>query len=284
MAFQGELAIVGVGLLGGSIGAAARQRGLFSRVVGVCRSARAADRARQQGVVDEATIDAARGVSEASIVVICTPVSSIAGAYATIAPACPRGCVVTDAGSTKQELVTEIETLRTSRTTLPPFVGSHPLAGDHRCGPEAARPDLLLDKTVIVTPTPATDPEALARVEQFWRSLGAKLSTLSPTEHDRLLAASSHLPHLAASLLAGTTAEEALPWTGAGWRDTTRVAAGDPALWADILISNRQNILEAGRLLEDSLRGALAALEAGDRDRLVEVLEQGSARRNAVGS
>lgn len=284
MAPQGELAIVGVGLLGGSIGAAARQRGLFSRVVGVCRTDRAADRARQQRVVDEATIDAPRGVSKASMVVICTPVSAIASVYATIAPACPRGCVVTDAGSTKLELISAIEAFRTEQPNWPPFVGSHPLAGDHRCGPEAARPDLLLDKTVIVTPTPATDPGALARVEQFWRSLGANLGSLSPAEHDRLLAASSHLPHLAASILAGTTAEEALPWTGAGWRDTTRVAAGDPQLWADILMSNRQNILEAGRALGDGLRGALAAIEAGDRDRLVEVLEQGSTRRNAVGS
>ncbi|QDU88784.1 prephenate dehydrogenase [Pirellulimonas nuda] len=280
----GTVAIVGVGLLGGSIGAAVRQRSLAASVVGVCRSEASRQRAEACGLVDRCTTNLPEALAAADLIVICTPVGSILDGYRQAVQHGRPDAVATDAGSSKTRIVRGADLIQEASLAAPRFVGSHPLAGDHRSGPEAARADLLEGRTVVVTPTEATDPAALTAVVGLWEALGAKVERLSPEDHDATLAQSSHLPHLLASVLAATTPEQCLAWTAGGWRDSTRIAAGDPELWADILLSNPQPVIDAANRFEESLSLAVDAIDAGDRETLVRILQQGSARRNAVGN
>lgn len=277
-----KVAIVGVGLIGGSIGLALRQRGLAQRVVGVGRRQSSLDRALACQAIDEASTDLERGVEGADLVVVATPVATVADRVCQALAAVPEDCVVTDAGSTKGDICAAIESRLQNAAQR--FVGSHPLAGDHRGGPEHGRGDLLEGKTVVVTPTESTPAETIAKVETFWQNLGARVTQLAPAEHDKALAATSHLPHLVASALATATPEKWLPLVATGWADTTRVAAGDPELWTQILAQNKLAALEAlGRLSEQ-----LEKLEADLRDEnwseLRETLQNGKRIRDALGS
>jgi prephenate dehydrogenase len=190
--------------------------------------------------------------------------------------------VVTDGGSTKNAICTAIE------ASLPGgagrFVGSHPLAGDHRTGPEFARGDLLAGKLVVVTPTQTTPAETIAKVEAFWQNLGARVSRLTPGDHDQALAATSHLPHLVASALAAATPEDWLHLAATGWADTTRVAAGDPELWTQVLGQNKQAVLEALQRLGKQLEKIEADLLAENWLELRETLQNGKRIRDALGS
>lgn len=280
----GKVAIVGPGLIGGSIGLALKQRGLAELVVGVVRSAPSAERATAAGVVDATTLELAAGAQGAELVVACVPVGDIPAVLAKAAEVCPSGALLTDAGSTKARIVRLAEEAAARRGEGMAFVGSHPLAGDHRAGPESARADLLEGRTVVVTPTERTPPDALARTREFWTSLGGRVLTMSPEEHDLGLARTSHLPHLMASALAGMTPEELLPLAGAGWSDTTRVAAGSAALWRDIFVDNREGVLAALGDLENRLAEFRGALEAGDADTIQRLLAEGKHRRDALGS
>ncbi len=280
----GTVAIVGVGLLGGSIGAAVRARALAGTVVGLCRSDSSKQRAEACGLVDQCTTDLSAALAGADLIVLCTPVGGILDAYAAAASHGKTGAVATDTGSSKTRIVHGAERLQEASLAAPKFVGSHPLAGDHRSGPEAARADLLEGRTVVVTPTAATHPGALETVVNFWEALGATVESLSPEAHDDALAQSSHFPHLLASVLSATTSEQHLRWTASGWRDTTRVAAGDAELWADILLSNPQPVIDAGQSFGECLTQVMDAIGSGDRATLVRILELGSARRNAVGN
>ncbi|MEN1678741.1 MAG: prephenate dehydrogenase/arogenate dehydrogenase family protein [Planctomycetota bacterium] len=279
----GRLVVVGVGLIGGSIALAARRAGAYEEVIGVARRPESRQRALDAGVVAHATTDMAAAVATADTVVICAPVGAIAGTALAVARACPPGCLLTDAGSTKAGIVEAIEHAIAAEQLPVAFVGSHPIAGDHRTGPEAAREDLFDGRSIVVTPTPATPPDATLRATRFWRSLGGETLSLSPAEHDRLLALTSHLPHVAAAALAGVTPAEALPLTGGGWQDTTRVAAGDPALWRDILLANRADVMAALDTLQGGLTAFRQAVSDEDPTKLLHLLAEGKDRRDAVG-
>jgi prephenate dehydrogenase len=268
------VAIVGVGLIGGSIGLALRERKLARSVVGIGRRESSLAAATKVGAIDRATTDLAEGVALAEIVVVCTPVDTVAEIVLKAAAATPSGALVTDAGSTKQAIVAAVEAGWVDRGDGSQFVGSHPVAGDHRTGPSHARADLLNGRTVIVTPTPATPAGAVERVTSFWQALGANVTTLSPAEHDAALAATSHLPHLVAAALAAATPERLLPLAASGWRDTTRVAGGDPALWRPIFATNRGPVLAALENFQRSIGKLRDALEQGDDRQLLALLEQ----------
>lgn len=275
-----RIAIVGVGLLGGSIGKAVRQRKLAETVVGVGRRQESLDKALEVGAINEASLDLESGVSGADLVIVATPVEQIAELAIAAGKAAPEA-LLTDAGSTKSSICQAIaaEVPEISQR----FVGSHPIAGGHRSGPEHADGDLLVDRKVIVTPTAEAPEETTDTVSQFWQSLGAETMQLSPEDHDQALAATSHLPHLVAYALAGTTPEEYLPFAAGGWGDTTRIAASDPGLWRQIFATNRPALLEALAGYEDVLSSLRTACEQQDWDALEQHLTKAQRIRNALG-
>lgn len=272
-------AILGVGLIGGSVALGLRRKGLAARVVGVTRSAEKAEHLVRLGVVDEATAALDAGADGADLVVACTPVGSIAEGIVAAAGVAP-GALLTDAGSTKAQIV-EAVVGRLGPSAR--FVGTHPLAGGHRTGPEAARPDLCDGATTIVTPHDGADPEAVGAVCDLWRDLGCRVETMAPDAHDRLVAVTSHVPHIAAAAVAATTPEASLPFAATGWSGTTRVAAGSPALWRDILLTNRQAIADGVDALLDHLRAYREALAEADAERIEQLLDEGRRRRDALG-
>lgn len=281
-----RVAIIGVGLIGGSIGLALRERNLAEEVVGVGRRMATLDKARQLGAIDRATTNLVEGVAGADWVIIATPVDTIVDTVLAVAAAAPRA-TITDAGSTKAQICAEIRKLPPSEPGRPApgahFIGSHPLAGGHRTGPEFARADLLVDRTVIVTPDDHTPPGLVERTKEFWEALGAEVALISPEEHDRALAATSHLPHLIAAALAAATPEEWLQLTGTGWGDTTRIAAGSPQLWTQIFTQNSAAVLDALRRFEHRLAQFDAALSGGDVPALTLELQEAKRIRDAVG-
>jgi prephenate dehydrogenase len=279
------VAIVGVGLIGGSIGMALRARQLARRVIGVGRRASSLAAAMQCGCVTEITTSLAEAAGQADLIVVCTPVEVVAEHVVAALRHCRTEAIVTDAGSTKAAIVAAVErALRDDRGCRLPFVGSHPLAGSEKSGPEAASADLFEGRVAIVTPTAASDPRATDTWTDFWQSLGARVIRMRPEDHDAALARTSHLPHLLASVLAAATPEELLPLTATGWQDTTRIAAGDVALWRQIFLANRGPTLKALADFETVLLRFRAALEAADGGLLAELLAEGKRRRDAVGS
>jgi cyclohexadieny/prephenate dehydrogenase len=271
-----RVAVIGLGLLGGSVAGAARARGVAKRVVGVSRSRDTAAAAVAAGLADEGTAELAAGVAGADLVVLCTPVFAMAETLRRAAPQLGRGALVTDVGSVKGRLVETLPGL------LPPgacYVGAHPMAGSHHTGLRHARADLFEGAACVLTPTAATPPEALARVRAFWAALGARLFERDPAAHDAEVAWVSHLPHAvafayAASLAGAPAAAFALK--GGGFRDFTRIAASDPELWADILATNAKAL--AGPLASaGAALGALArAIESGDAGAVHRFLAEAS--------
>jgi prephenate dehydrogenase len=273
MAEYDTVAIVGVGLIGGSIGLALRERKLARNIVGVGRRQASLDIARRVGAIDHGVTSLATGVSDAQLVVVCTPVDTIAERVIQAAAVCPPASLITDAGSTKETIVSTIDVGLAGRRSGPRFVGSHPLAGDHRTGSEHARADLFDGRTVVVTPTQSTRPAAVTETKGFWQGLGANVTTMTPAEHDAALAATSHLPHVVAVALAAATPRDLLPLAAGGWRDTTRVAGGDPKLWEPILAANREQVLKAIDRLSRSLSEIRETLDQGDFQKLTWILE-----------
>jgi prephenate dehydrogenase len=275
------LTIVGVGLIGGSIGLAARRRGLARQIRGVGRQQASLDRARAVGAIDEGCLDLTAALAGAEFVVFCTPVDQVARQVLDAAPSCTPGTLLTDAGSTKATIVHAID------GKLPPgvsFVGSHPLAGSEKRGPDFADGDLFAGRWTVLTPTDATDRQALHRVQEFWEALGSRTRVMTPEDHDRALALTSHLPHLAAAALAGVLPDRMRPLTASGYRDTTRIASGDPGLWSAIFAENRAAVLSALGALEARLGDFRRALETADDAALVALLRQAKEVRDALGS
>ncbi len=275
------LTIVGVGLIGASIGLAAKRRGVAERVLGAGRRQGSLDQALARGAIDEGSLNVAAAVHQAQIAVFCTPVDRIADQILASAPGCAPGTLLTDAGSTKAEIVERLEG-RLPRGIA--YVGSHPLAGSEKRGPEHADADLFQDRLTIVTRTPASDPSALESISAFWRALGSRVQVMNPEEHDQALAVTSHLPHLLAAALAGLLRPELQELTASGFRDTTRIAAGDPSLWTGIFAQNRLAVLDALERLQGQLNLFHKALRDSNWTALGELLAQAKKVRDALGS
>ncbi len=276
-----QITIVGVGLIGGSVGLAAKSRGLAGRVVGVGRDRAKLAKAAELGAVDDVTTDIEEGVAEADLIIVCTPVDRIASDILAAAPHCRPGTVFTDGGSTKGNIIADVE------GKLPPgvaYVPAHPLAGSEKNGVEHARADLFENRLTILTPIPTTVPAAYFQVEEFWKRLGSRVVHEPPSRHDRILAATSHLPHVAASAVAAITDPKWLQFSAGGWRDTTRIAGGDPALWTAILLENRIDVLMAVYKLAERLDEFRRLLESNDRDGLFRWLSEGKQVRDALGT
>jgi prephenate dehydrogenase len=268
--------IVGVGLLGGSIGLALKRLDHSVRVIGVGRRQSSLDAAIKAGAVDVASLDAAEHASQADLVILATPVGAFERHVRAIEPALKRGAVVTDVGSTKAVVC------RQARAILGrggAFVGSHPMAGSHRKGVAAASPDLLVGATCIVTPAADTPKAAAANVETFWKQLGMNTLRMSPAAHDRAVARVSHLPHALSVLLMGLPGDGDLPLAATGFADMTRLAGGDPEMWRDIFLTNPRQVLAALDRFDKSAARLRALIKAGDARALERLLTRAQKRR-----
>jgi cyclohexadieny/prephenate dehydrogenase len=272
------LAIVGVGLIGGSIALAARRRRAVERIVGIDQEAETRSRALREGVVDEVYADLT-AVASADLVVFCTPVDGIAAQVIEAAAHCRPGTLLSDTGSTKAAILRDVS------SRLPAgieFIGSHPLAGSEKNGLAHASAHLLDGRLVIVTPGQNSTDNALSRISDFWKALGARVLVMDADEHDRALALTSHLPHLLSSALAGILPQEWYDLTATGFRDTTRLASGQPSLWSAIFQSNQAHLLTALDRLEEQVRQFREALLRNDRAAVEALLRQGKQVRDAL--
>ncbi len=274
-----RVAIVGVGLLGGSLGLALRSRGLATEIVGWGRNAESLRQAVELQAVDRVETDLTAACTDAELVVVCTPVDSIVRHVVTsLAVISPDG-LVTDVGSTKKNICEQLAVSGGHH-----FCGSHPLAGSDKSGVGFATPDLFEGRLAVVTPLDKTPADLVARTERLWQALGSRTLRMSPDEHDCGVARTSHLPHVVAAALAAGTPDGLLPLAASGWCDTTRVAAGGVELWRQILLENRQPVLAALEHFADSLTPWLDALRTGDSQQLEQLLQAGKQQRDSVGN
>lgn len=270
------ISLLGVGLLGGSIGLAARTRLKGVRVRGYGHRRSTLDAALELGALDEGHEDVAGCVAGADLVILCTPVGLFESLLRQVSPFLSSEAVVTDVGSTKRNV------MKAASTWLPAperFVGSHPMAGSEKKGVLHARADLYDGALCLITPTARTDPVALAMVETFWQALGMRIARLSPEEHDRRLAAVSHLPHALAAALVAMQEPESVALSGKGFADMTRIAAGDGQLWRDIFVDNRDNVRQSIGQLKLELDRFLKLLDAPDPQALAQWLDDVATRR-----
>ena len=273
-----QVTIVGLGLIGGSIGLASRRYRAAKTVVGLSRRPDIIRRARARRAIDWGATDAARAVRDADLVIIATPVDDIVRYALKLARLMKPGAILTDVGSTKAAVVAALDR-RLPRSAA--FVGGHPIAGSERRGIEAADGNLFDDSICVLTPTARTNRNALAQVGRFWKRLGARVLPMAPARHDRLLAAGSHLPHAVAFALAGS-ADPGLPKAPRSYLDMTRIAQSDPDLWDDIFLTNRRAVLAALDGFSRELRHLRAAIGRGDRTALRRRLARAQSRRRAL--
>ena len=262
-----KITIVGTGLLGGSIGLAARQRQLVGEVAGYVRRARSLQDCEKSGAVDYATTDLLAAVSNADLVILCTPLSQMRSLAQQFLPALKRGAIVTDVGSVKAGVVRELESLIAKAGAH--FVGSHPMAGGEKMGVLAARADLFECAINILTPTKKSNPAAIRKLERFWKSLGTRIFRLDAAQHDLLVSRTSHLPHIVAATLANLVLNPTSPkmqteLCATGFRDATRIASGSPAMWRDIALANRKNVSRSVDAFMAELTKFQSALKRGD--------------------
>jgi prephenate dehydrogenase len=274
-----RLSIIGVGLLGGSIGMAIKSAVTDCEVVGYGHRQDTLKRAVEVGAIDCGTDDFRTAVEGADLVILCTPVGLLEDMLRGISGFLPPGAIVTDVGSTKASVAAAaVEILREQN----PFVGSHPMAGSEKRGVEFARADLYRNALCIVTPDDRTPLSALEEVEGFWRLLGMHTFQMSPTDHDRALAEVSHLPHALAAALVTMQSPEAMELAGKGFLDTTRIAGGDGGLWRDIFIDNAANVRAAIAKLRAQLDVVEQMMEPAKAEELRRWLDAAAAKRQAL--
>jgi cyclohexadieny/prephenate dehydrogenase len=276
-----QITIVGVGLIGGSVGLAAKARGVAGRVIGVDRDPNVIAKAVAVGAID-AGEELAEAVAGAGLVVVCAPVDHIAEVILTAAPHAKPGTLFTDAGSTKVKIVSA---LRGKMPAGIEYIPAHPLAGSEKAGPENGRADLFEGRvTALVVNNSNVVWERTVAVGRFWEALGSRVVLMNADEHDKVLAVTSHLPHAVAAAVAGSTPKDWLNLAATGFRDVTRIAAGDPQLWAAIFEANRDATLAALATFADRMNEFRTLLEAGDRAGLVKWLTEGKQVRDALGT
>ena len=282
----GKLAIIGPGLLGGSMALALRERGLAREFALYGRRPESLAGAEAHGMRDYCSTDLPKVAAGAEFCVLATPVGAMAALLEAAMPHLAAQAVITDVGSVKGQLVYDLEAIclkhnaATGRNAQ--FVGSHPMAGSEQTGFQAARADLFVGATCFVTPTEKTRAEARQLVQLFWRELGASVASVSPDQHDPIVARISHVPHLMASLLVNLTTESEMEYCGGGFRDTTRIASGSPGMWTEILLENGAAVEKTlGDLIRD-LEEARRLIASGDAAALHQVLERAKEARDRL--
>jgi len=278
-----KITIVGVGLLGGSLGLAIRRRRLAGQVCGYVRRAASIKDCEHVGAMDFATTDLLAATWDADLIILCTPLAQMRPLLEQMRPALKRGAIVTDVGSVKASVVKDLAPLAAQAGAY--FVGSHPMAGAEKTGVRASRADLFECAMCVVTPTRQTNQTALRKVEKFWKDVGCRLLRLSPETHDVLVSRSSHLPHLVAATLAAAVLDPKQPKSQAalcanGFRDTTRVASGSPEMWRDIALVNRDQLRISLDQFVRELQRVQSLLKQGDADAVLRFFETAKRRRD----
>jgi prephenate dehydrogenase len=278
-----KISLIGLGLMGGSLGLAVKQNNLAARVSAFVRRPGSVAQGLKLGLADEVTDDLSAVVREADLIVLCTPLSQMRVLAGQMVPYLKPGVVVTDVGSVKWSVVQEIE---------PPvfaaqghFVGSHPMAGSEKTGPEAARADLFRNATCLVTPGLHSSAESISAVQTFWKSVGGWPIRMTPEMHDDLVSRSSHLPHVVAAELANYVLSPAHPKEQAlvcanGFKDTTRIASGSTEMWRDIVLANRKNLSRVLGVFIEDLQEFQLALDRGDVKMVEEFFAKAKQRRD----
>ncbi|MDW7674277.1 MAG: prephenate dehydrogenase, partial [Bacillota bacterium] len=280
-----KVAIIGLGLIGGSLAMALTQRSFANEIVGIDINQEIIDKALELKAIDRGTTSLIDGVKNASLVVLCVPVSKIFELAEKIKPYLKEGCIVTDVGSTKADIVTRLEDIFFPQCS---FVGGHPMAGSEQHGIEAADKYLLENAYYIVTPTDKTSAAALAVVGRMIEAAGGKEVTIGPKEHDQIVAFISHLPHIVAvSLVNSLTGlsditRDPLALAAGGFRDSTRIANSDPLLWRDICFSNREQVLSSLASFKKALTELEDSIRANDQERFVTSFAQAKQKREKI--
>jgi len=281
-----KLVIFGVGLIGGSVALALKKANSTAHIVGVGRSAESLQAALALGVIDSATSDVAAAMQDADIVLIAAPVAQTPSILNAIKPHLAASTVITDAGSTKGDVLQCAQDILGSQFSQ--FVGGHPIAGAEKSGVTAAMADLYINKNVVLTPTSGTSPNAVQQVSALWKSCGANVSEMTAATHDGIFAAVSHLPHLLAFALVDDiarrpNAEQLFGFAASGFRDFTRIAGSHPEMWRDISLANRTALLSELEAYQLELRRLQELLERKDGEGLETLFERASIARNNWG-
>ena len=281
-----KMTIIGVGLLGASLAKACRRYNLVEEISGFGRNRENLDKAKSLGVIDHCAKNLAEAVKDVDLVVLCTPVSKIIPLIESLLPHLKQGAVITDVGSVKGPLVNQADNLMPEGIF---FVGSHPIAGGEKSGLEASREDLYLNAKCILTPTPKTDTHALEKVGALWKAVGMETLTLDADEHDFVFGAVSHLPHIVAYALMNTLGalrtkqdREVTAYSGAGLKDITRIASGDPVMWRDICLSNQTHSLDLIDRYQKTLNDLRSVIEKNDGKALEEAFAAANKYRMKV--
>ena len=274
-----RITIIGLGLIGGSLGLAIKRSRLAKEVVGVSRRRSTIRRAISLGVVDVATRDLTKGVEDADLIILTAPVLTIMDIARRISRHLKKGAIVIDAGSTKKDIVKNIETILPRNVN---FIGSHPIAGSEKSGVSYADKDLFKDAYCILTKTRRVNPETLARIRKFWTALGMKIEVMNPDTHDKIISRLSHLPHAIAVSLCSASSKKDLYLAAGGLKDTTRIASGNPELWKDIFVTNRKNVLSDIKVFKRELSKIEKALKETSGAELLRLLKKAKSIRDSI--
>jgi cyclohexadieny/prephenate dehydrogenase len=281
-----RIALIGFGLIGGSIARAAKEQGLAGEIVTTARSEKTRARVMELGIVDRVVATNAEAAEGADLVILCIPVGACGAVAAEIAGHLRPGAIVSDVGSVKGAVVKEMA------PHLPAgvhFVPAHPVAGTEHSGPDSGFAELFINRWCILTPPEGTDPQAVEKLRAFWAGIGAKVEIMTPDHHDMVLAITSHLPHLIAYTIVGTadelegvTQSEVLKFSAGGFRDFTRIAASDPVMWRDVFLTNKDAVLEMLGTFNEDLSKLTRAIRRGDGEALFEHFARTRAIRRGI--
>lgn len=270
-----KVAIIGVGLIGGSIALCLKERRLAKEVIGVSRRRKTLWLTKKSGAIDIGSRDL-NIIKDADLVILATPVNTMLKLSPAVSKIIGPDCIVSDVGSTKKEIVSKLEKI------FPCYVGAHPLAGSEKQGVINARPDIFKDSLCILTPTKNTKHRALDKMKSFWSELGARVVFLAPDTHDKILSFVSHLPHILAFSLIDIIPRGYLKFGSTGLKDTTRIAASDSQLWTDIFLSNQKNMLKAIDCFKKNLDRIKSAINKKDRELLGKILKEAKKKRKIL--
>ncbi|MBN8979732.1 MAG: prephenate/arogenate dehydrogenase family protein [Rhizobiales bacterium] len=281
-----KVALIGFGLIGGSIARAAKAQGLAGEIVTTARSPKTRERVKELGIVDRVVDTNIEAVKDADLVILCIPVGACGPVAQEIGPHLKAGAIVSDVGSVKGAVV------RDMAPHLPKgvhFVPAHPVAGTEHSGPDSGFAELFVNRWCILTPPEGTDRTAVEKLQAFWAAIGAKVEVMTPDHHDLVLAITSHLPHLIAYTIVGTadelekvTSSEVMQFSASGFRDFTRIAASDPTMWRDVFLTNKDAVLEMLGTFNEDLSKLTRAIRRGDGDALFEHFTRTRAIRRGI--
>ena len=281
-----RIALIGFGLIGGSIARAARDQGLADEIVTTARSEKTLARVAELGIVDRVVETNVEAVQDADLVILCIPVGACGPVAQEIASRLKPGAIVSDVGSVKGTVVKDMAPYLPKAVH---FVPAHPVAGTEHSGPDSGFPELFIDRWCILTPPEGTDTSAIERLRSFWAAMGAKVEVMTPEHHDLVLAITSHLPHLIAYTIVGTadelaqvTSSEVIKFSAGGFRDFTRIAASDPTMWRDVFLANKDAVLEMLGTFNEDLSKLTRAIRRGDGEALFDHFTRTRAIRRGI--